>query len=394
MQIIFFGFGMLELGGGFEDYLITTSNEVKKLSPGDEISVLTASPRLTEKYYSLLNLISFKRESPESLYREKHKSIKKRLDDVNYVTFDTFEELKRRLIAADIIYSKNEIIELILLKAVGNKQLAPVMIGISTPISYPYAPTLSSKLHNLVYKSLFYKMLLRNAAAIKTLNSEDRDYIVKKMGLRNVGVLHHGFTISNLKPSYPSNDRLNVLFAGRLTEQKGIDILFGLIERVNSNEHHANNISFKIAGMGNKLETGLIIDLENKHKNVQYLGHVEQRNMQDLYQWADVTIIPSKFETLNKIAVETALNGKIAISSNIPGPREVIDNNNTGFLVPVNINSFYEKLIEMNDLKMNDINKFRQIGLNAQQKIKVEFDNANIIRELYDIFRFLGENNE
>jgi glycosyltransferase involved in cell wall biosynthesis len=388
MKAVFFGFGMLELGGGFENFLIDTTTDLKELHPASEFSIITSSPRLTEKYYKIITHIALRPESSKTLYRETSSSIRKRLGKVTYTTFDSIAELKDIISKADVVYTKNELIELGLLKFIRASKFTPIMIGISTPIQYPITPTFGSKLHNILYKSRFYGSLLKIGAIIKTLNRDDEKYIKIKFGLNNVGVLHHGFNVPKIKPTYSRNGQLNVLFAGRLTEQKGLDILLGAIKLINL-DADANGIKFRIAGTGNKAETEIVKKLSRLHTNVYYLGHVPQARMKMLYKWADITIMPSKYETLNKIAVETGIYGNIAISSDIPGPREVIDNNKSGYLIPPTPESFYDKIIYLKKLKDNDPKSFKAIGKNAQKKIDKEFNEIYLTESLFNILKFL-----
>lgn len=120
----------------------------------------------------------------------------------------------------------------------------------------------------------------------------------------------------------------NVVFVGRLTEQKGISDLMHLILNESKNE---SNINFKIYGSGHldKYINKFIFD--NNIKNAQLKGHVN--NIQDVFKASDLLVAPSIDEGLPYTLVEAINCGLPVISTFVGGVPEVVETGVNGFLV-------------------------------------------------------------
>ncbi|HVQ44192.1 MAG TPA: glycosyltransferase family 4 protein [Candidatus Saccharimonadia bacterium] len=384
MRVIFFSFGILEYGGGLENYLIATAPDLIRGRYVDEASIITATPRLNEALQHLLTLYYFRKHSTSTIYRESAKDIKIRLGAVKYLQADSLRDLRERLQKYDVVYTKNEIIELAILKLIGYKNLPPVVVGAHTPVYFTNAPSVSAKLHNLIYGGFIYRYLLKGSAYIKCNNQEDMAFVQKKLKYKNAVVIHHGFDITEGSVRRNQTDSLNILFAGRLSEAKGVDTLETIIQTLSKHERF-EAYRFRIAGSGDENLESIAESLARNYPNVEYLGHVPVADMRTLYEWADISLIPSRYETLNKIAVETGLASKIAIASDISGPREVIENEKTGFLVSPEPKEFAEKIIALDTLRKTNRAKFNSIGQAAREKISREFNKNRSYIELSEL---------
>jgi glycosyltransferase involved in cell wall biosynthesis len=383
IRLIFFSFGILEQGGGFEDFLLQTAPELMDLEEIFDTAIITSTPKLTERLQHLLTFYYFKKHDLKNIYRESKSTINKRLGKVPYLHASNLNELAETLNQYDYVYTKNEILELLIMKLIKRRLKSKLITGIHTPIYYPYTPSVSSKLHNFIYCSKFYKWLISDALQVKVNTQDDRKLVMNLLGHDNVRVVPHAFQTNNHKQVRNSSNILRVLFVGRITEQKGIDILISIVEAQKAN-NILNKYAYRVAGSGEpKLERKLK-KLAEEHKNFEFLGHIKHQNVMKLYDWTDITIVPSKYETLNKTAVETGIAGKIVLCSDIPGPRDVIENLKTGYLLDVSFKSFYSKLIEMAEIKNENVDDFYQIGLNAQLLVKERFDSKKIYSAFYN----------
>lgn len=381
IKLGFFTFGILEQGGGFENFVIETAKNITERSPRVTVTIITASPKLTEKLQHILTVYFLKRHGIKNIYRESTEVVTQKLGRSRYVHFNNFSELITSLNSNDVIYVKNEILELLILKLLKRRLKPPLIMGVHTAIYYPIPQSFSDKLHNLLYCGSFYKWLIRDIRDIKVNTQDNKNYLKFRFGLNNVHVVHCAFDVIPGRQVKNNDHGFRILFVGRITKQKGIDVLIQIIDRLHEKSDFSNFI-FKIAGGGQKDYVDKLEDVTIKYKNVQYLGHVENNKISSLYDWTDITIIPSYWETLSWVAAETAIAGKIAICSDIPGPREVIVDNLTGYLVPLGTESFVKKIIELSALKREDPHTFYDIGMNAQNKIIRDFNPDKI----YDQF--------
>lgn len=380
-RVVFFSFGILEQGGGFEDYLLTTARGLADRYKDLEISIITMSPEIVEKLQHILTIYFMRVQKPAAIYRETYEAIKQKLGDVTYTRASSVAELAKLLKRADIIYSKNEVLELAVLNRIGLKKLPPIILGVHTPIYYPNTPSLSAKLHNLMYTGVVYRRLIKRVRSIQVNNADDLELVRRKLKFPNVRVVRQAFDIPALRNAPAEQGKLKILFVGRLTEAKGIDLLISTIEALERTR--PGSFSMRIAGSGDASIVQQVQRLSRTVPAVEYLGHVQHAQISELYDWADVTVVTSNYETLNKVAIETAIAGKVAVCTDIPGPREIIQKDTTGFLLPPSPETFAACLAKLAALKQSEPTTLKRMGAAAYDYIKRKFNAREVYQDMH-----------
>lgn len=110
-----------------------------------------------------------------------------------------------------------------------------------------------------------------------------------------------------------------VLFVGRISKLKGIDVLLNAAQ-----EYENEKTLTLIVGDGDFKEE--LNDLKEKLnlKNVVFLGSKEHNELRELYNIADVLVLPSRKEALPLVALEAMACGTPAIVTNLYGMDEII----------------------------------------------------------------------
>jgi glycosyltransferase involved in cell wall biosynthesis len=123
---------------------------------------------------------------------------------------------------------------------------------------------------------------------------------------------------------------VKVLFAGRLCIPKGVYELLNGFAMANL----PADSTLTIAGIGPERERleGECLRL-GVQKNVCFVGHIE--NMSEVYANADVVVLPSYSEGIPRVIMEAYASGLPVIGSDIPGIRELVVDEDSGFVVPV-----------------------------------------------------------
>jgi glycogen synthase len=128
-----------------------------------------------------------------------------------------------------------------------------------------------------------------------------------------------------------------VLFVGRLSYEKGLEVLINAIPRVLEKV----NAKFVLIGrnyMGEKLLT-MVKNMHLEHK-VLFAGFFYGETLRRLQECADVSVVPSLFEPFGNVALEAMAARSPVIVSNTGGLSEIVDHNLTGVKVcPNNPNS-------------------------------------------------------
>ena len=241
MRIAYYAATLLEIGGGLEKYFIETARDLAELE-GVRVDVLTMDDAFNLKYGRLHNIYFGKKFDPKLLYREPVETIKANLGKARYIKSASFKELVSRFQDYDVIYSRNDITEPFFFKFVmGYRNVPPIVFGCHIPHVYTVAEKLHARLHNLLFTSWFYNWLASGVAGYHVINNYTQNVLTRQFPKARVARIYHpfdfdAFTANAARNPFPgkfAEGKFNIVWAGRLVEQKGVADLVQLIDRVN-----------------------------------------------------------------------------------------------------------------------------------------------------------------
>ena len=199
MKVAFFLATILEQGGGTQEYFITTSKKLSDLY-GHEVDVICLEDRFTVDFLRyFLSAFYFKKVPRDHFYNEELDSIKKRMSPVRYIKCNSMKELRNLLSQYDIILSKNELLEAMILKFfIGFKNLGPVIFSCYTGIKFVNLRTIQAKIRNHLYNGRFYKFLCKNVAGFHVLNSVDKGLLKALFPSKPIYMIYPPFNFNAL----------------------------------------------------------------------------------------------------------------------------------------------------------------------------------------------------
>ncbi len=115
-----------------------------------------------------------------------------------------------------------------------------------------------------------------------------------------------------------------VLFAGRVSDEKGVMELPQLYQKLRSK---IPNVKIAVAGRGPCED-----ELKKAMPGGIYLGWVDHAKLADVYSAADVLVLPSKFDTFGCVVLEALSCGIPVVAYNTKGPKDIIVHGETGYL--------------------------------------------------------------
>ncbi|MGE3818751.1 MAG: glycosyltransferase [Isosphaeraceae bacterium] len=122
-----------------------------------------------------------------------------------------------------------------------------------------------------------------------------------------------------------------ILFAGRLVEQKGVDVLIDALDLL---QHVWPELRTLIVGDGpmrdTLVETAQAYDLDAR---LRFTGHRE--DVPRLLAASDLLVLPSRYEGLPNVVLEAMRFGKPVVATAAPGTTELVVDGQTGMLVPL-----------------------------------------------------------
>lgn len=133
---------------------------------------------------------------------------------------------------------------------------------------------------------------------------------------KTAGRLDHSAVVRAIGASH---DRLLICFAGRFTHQKGFDVLISAMERLPTSL--LERLELHAFGHGEKL--GEYVARVQKRRLPIYFHPVEYR-ISRMFPVFDAVVMPSRYEGLPLVALETLAAGIPLIASRAPGLDEVL----------------------------------------------------------------------
>jgi glycosyltransferase involved in cell wall biosynthesis len=174
-----------------------------------------------------------------------------------------------------------------------------------------------------------------------------------------------------------------ILFIGRLSQEKGVDILLQAVVKVFS---VVPDSKLTVVGDGpQKKELEELSQQLGIHKKVHFEGMVDNEKLTDYYLRASVCVIPSVWmENCPVSALEALAHGRPLVGSDIGGLPELIMDGETGFIVkPNDVDDLAGKLVQLlTDKKM--LQDFSQASRERFLEYYTDVKHNEALTELYN----------
>ena len=209
--------------------------------------------------------------------------------------------------------------------------------------------------------------------------------------------------VGKLRRTVAAADEKIVLFAGRLSPQKGISPLLASAAQVAA-EHP--KVVYLIVGEADTREMVPVIDglfqqyptLQNK---VKLLGKMPRTQLATLFQIADLVVIPSVYDTCPYMTVEAMAAGVPIVATRVGGLAEMIVHRETGLLVPVHANEAGQHEVDVEQLAraqlalLDDEVLAKRMARAGQRRVMSEYTLDKMVRSTVQVYRQVtAEQNE
>ncbi len=184
--------------------------------------------------------------------------------------------------------------------------------------------------HNLDRIRRLLRALYRQFDGMFVLNSEHRDWLTgAAIGIKKskVHLTAHWTEEIFQQPAQmpPKNAQEPVLlFAGRLSEEKGVFDLPAILASV---RNRIPGAKMRIAGTG--VAEGRLREML---PDAEFLGWVDHDRLPTIYAEADMLLLPSRFDTFGCVVTEAMACGTPVAAYNTKGPRDIISHGVDGIL--------------------------------------------------------------
>ena len=191
-------------------------------------------------------------------------------------------------------------------------------------------------------------------------------------------ILHNGVPV----PEYEKTDRSdrNVLMLGKLGERKGT---YDLLKAVPEVLRAVPDAMFYLCGDGDVEECKKIASDTGIADHVFFSGWVSDAEKEEYLKKCSTFILPSYHEGMPMSVLEAMSYGLAAISTNVGGIPQIIDNNLNGVMVEAgDVKGVSEALISV----LSDEAFRKRLGEAGRARIKEKFDLAGSVGRLAEIY--------
>lgn len=272
----------------------------------------------------------------------------------------------------------------------------PSVNGVRSSIDYRLPPFYNLRMLRLRYnplRSLIVRYLLNKIVKVRIAGSEALRQALDANGLHDFHVVHasvdpHDFTasseaIASLRTQLKLNGRKVILFAGRLTRDKGSHQLLQALERV---IQAVPNVTLLMLTRATLEQQGLTVPAY-RHL-LDYIcvgGWMQGETLAAAYQLADVVVTPSicldVFPTVN---LEAMAASKPVIATCYGGSPEAVVEGKTGYIVnPFDTLTFAERLIRL----LTDDTLAHNMGTAGYQHLLQHFTPENYVRQMTTLYQ-------
>lgn len=204
--------------------------------------------------------------------------------------------------------------------------------------------------------------------------------------IENVAVIPNGVDHEMMKTVVPiehysiSKNKKLIFSIGRIVKEKGFETIIDsavLVKKKNL------NVFFAVAGKGPMLENYRRRVIEKKlEEQLAFIGYITDEEKNAFILQSDMMVFPSLYEPFGIVALESMIQEKPTIASDIGGLKGIITHMETGLLmVPGNADSLLEQISYL----LTNPQKAHEIGSKGKQMVKSLYSWLRVAEETKQI---------
>jgi glycosyltransferase involved in cell wall biosynthesis len=222
--------------------------------------------------------------------------------------------------------------------------------------------------------------------------TESRGYDRSKMRIFRRGLDCEFFSMKEsgktlLMERFGIRDGVTILFTGRMSKDKNLDLLLEAYRRLTTRK---KNVNLLLVGDGPYIET--IKKTMRGFDRVVLTGKLEQSVLPDVYAGSDMFVFPSIADTFGMSVLEAQACGLPAVVSEAGGPKEIIIRNETGLVASsADVDEWVRAIEYIIDLMENDFEAYIDMREKSRRNVLVNYNWDAVLAGLMGIRPATGE---
>lgn len=245
------------------------------------------------------------------------------------------------------------------------------------PHAFSFLMQSSSKKRKLY--SLIEKFLSNFTDAIICVSEYEKEKAIEAgLPIGKLKVVHNGVAkqdqiTTRINPYFHNQDICNVLFVGRFDFQKGFDILAQVMRLLEGKPFHLTAVGGVVHDEG--FDVGIM-------PQTTFTGWLDSDALAPYFTYADVLVMPSRWEGFGMVPLEAMSYGLPVIATNCTSLPEIVQNNINGFLFEMGC---AEGIV--NVLIGTPREKWVSMGMEAEKTFLENFTSDKMIYKTMCIYR-------
>lgn len=233
-----------------------------------------------------------------------------------------------------------------------------------------------------------YRQWYRNAEKVFFVSQENQHKLENNIALKleNAQIIANPFNVSyDASPSWPDTEKeFRIALVGRVHFQsKGQDIIVDVMRQPKWRKRNLK-VVFYGHDQGNKLQLLELIKMHGLEEQLEFSGYSE--DVEAIWESNHALLLPSRYEGAPLVVIEAMLCNRIAITTDIGRNRELMDDNESGFVA---LGATVELLDEALERAWQKRHQWQEMGQLAGQHIRERYSD-DPVRDFADELKKIG----
>jgi len=236
-----------------------------------------------------------------------------------------------------------------------------------------------------------FLFMVQKASKIVTLSTTiEQELIEEEIAASKICLIYNGVDLvrfnemkgkSQLRKKLGIPDKKTIIYTGRLSPEKGVDLLIRSFSKLES------TLEYQLVIIADGPEWENIVRLlENYQLTNSVILLPEVDDVARYLNTADLFVLPSLFEGLSNSLLEAMASGLPVVSTRVGGSIDIIENGINGLLVDVDDE---EQLTQAISKVLEDLLLGKTMGENARKTIEASYDLNKIADKYLELYKEL-----
>ena len=257
----------------------------------------------------------------------------------------------------------------------------------------------SGIIFKLIYKiqDRFIKSVLKHSSIVCAANEYEKKIFLELYEKSNVEIVRNGVNLKSLVSNKNFKEHYNIdsnfiLFVGRFSKSKGIDVLLDAIKKIKDDLIKLNT-KLVIMGVDFGYESDMMTTIQqnNLSRVIKIIKNPPREDVISAYGESELLVLPSVWELSPLVPLESFAFKKPVISTNSHGIPYTVQHNKNGILVepdnPTQLADAIKNLLENPDL-------VKKLGEEGYNFVKSECNCVSMASNVFNLYQKTIKNNE